>query len=56
MTLKEWMSYSYETFAGYELPFMIIHGGKDKVIDPKVAFDLYSSAKTPEEDKKIIFY
>ena len=35
---------------------MVIHGGCDKIIDPQVAFDLYSMSKTPEEDKEILFY
>ena len=30
---------------------MIVQGGSDKLIDPQVAFDLYTMSKTPEKDK-----
>ena len=35
---------------------MVVHGGCDKIIDPQIAFDLYSMSKTPEEEKEILFY
>ena len=35
---------------------MVVQGGMDKVIDPQVAFDLFSKSKTPENDKEILFY
>jgi hypothetical protein len=30
---------------------MIIQGGTDKMVDPTIAFDLYSKTKTLEENK-----
>ena len=56
VALKEFMGYSRETFPEYDRPFMVVHGGCDKIIDPQIAFDLYSMSKTPEEEKEILFY
>ncbi len=42
----EVLSNSPETFPDYETPFLVVQGGRDKVIDPQVAFDLYSQSKT----------
>lgn len=50
-TLFEIMENAPRTFKDYDLPFMVVMGGKDKLIDPNVAFELYSQAKTAEKDK-----
>jgi hypothetical protein len=31
-------------------------GGRDKLIDPIAAFQLFQESKTPEADKDILFY
>jgi len=49
--MKECLAYSRETFADYDQPFMVIHGGRDKLVDPQISFDLFNQAKTPEQDK-----
>ena len=54
--MVEFIAHSRDTFADYDQPFMVIHGGKDKLVDPMVAFDLYKQSKTPEQDKEIIFH
>ena len=51
LNLKQFIGESKETFSEYERPFMIVQGGSDKLIDPQVAFDLYTMSKTPEKDK-----
>ena len=51
ISLRELLGESKETFKDYDQPFMVIHGGCDKIVDPQVAFDLYSMTKTPEKDK-----
>jgi acylglycerol lipase len=35
---------------------MVIQGGLDKLVNPDVAFELFSLSRTPIEDKEIIFY
>ena len=46
LTMKEFLGDSKPTFKEYNQPFMVVQGGCDKVIDPQVAFDLYSQSKT----------
>lgn len=55
-TLLEILKNSSSTFEDYSTPFMVVQGGMDKIIDPSVAFDLFSKSKTPESDKEILFY
>jgi esterase/lipase len=35
---------------------MVVMGGSDKIIDPHVAFELFTKSRTAEEDKEILFY
>lgn len=49
--ILDFLTESQQTFSSYDQPFMIIQGGKDKLIDPQVSFDLYSKSKTAESDK-----
>lgn len=55
-SLGRWMLESEATFKDYEVPFLVVQGGRDKVIDPQVAFDLFAAAKTAESDKDILYY
>ena len=55
-TLLDAMQNSQYTFDQYSSPFMMIMGGRDKLIDPQVAFELFNKSKTPEKDKDILFY
>jgi hypothetical protein len=41
------MDKSPETFHEYTLPFMIVQGGLDKLVNPMVAFELFRNSKTP---------
>jgi hypothetical protein len=41
VSMVEFIAHSRNTFPDYDQPFMVIHGGKDKLVDPQVAFDLY---------------
>jgi hypothetical protein len=45
------MDKSPETFSDYTLPFMVIQGGLDKLVNPSVAFELFIESKTRNEDK-----
>lgn len=35
---------------------MVVMGGRDRLVDPHVAFELMQKSKTAEEDKEILFY
>lgn len=35
---------------------MVIMGGRDRLVDPHVAFELIEKTKTSEEDKEILFF
>lgn len=50
------MRYGGDKFSEYDLPFMVVQGGADKLISPEVAFDLFEKSKTAVEDKEILFY
>ena len=50
------MRYGADKFSQYDLPFMIVQGGADKLISPQVAFELFQKSKTALEDKEILFY
>jgi acylglycerol lipase len=50
------MDKSPETFKDYNLPFMVVQGGLDKLVNPDVAFELFANSRTPVEDKEILFY
>lgn len=45
----------HSTFEDFSSPFMVVMGGCDKIIDPHVAFELFTKSKTAEEDKEILF-
>ena len=50
------MDQSPDTFQHYRAPFMIVQGGLDKLVNPEVAFELFTKSKTGVEDKEILFY
>lgn len=47
------MDIAPDTFSQYESPFIIFQGGRDKLVNPEIAFELYSKSKTKEEDKDV---
>lgn len=55
-SLARWLAESGATFQDYEVPFLVVQGGRDKIIDPQVAFDLFTQSKTAESDKDILYY
>jgi acylglycerol lipase len=50
------MDSSPASFKNYRCPFLIIQGGLDKLVNPMVAFDLFTQSPLPEKDKDILFY
>jgi len=54
--LTKTMDTSPATFKNYTCPFFIIQGGLDKLVNPMVAFELFTSSPLPEKDKDILFY
>lgn len=50
------MDKSPETFINYKCPFLIIQGGCDKLVNPMVAFEMFTQSPLSQEDKDILFY
>lgn len=44
------------TFKNYKCPFLVIQGGRDKLVNPMVGFELFEQSPLKEEDKDVLFY
>jgi len=53
-TIIHTMDVAPETFDKFDVPFVVVQGGLDKLVNPMVAFDLYDKSIT--KDKQIWFY
>ena len=47
--------HKFKNYSDFETPFMVVNGGCDRLVDPRVGFDLLNTSRVSSLQKEIYF-